>query len=165
MKKIAVYPGSFDPVTNGHIDLIKRALVIMDELIVAVVENPAQKPLFSVEERIDMLKEVTKDLKNVKIDSFNELLVDYAKKRDATAAGRMSNYLERAIIWRALRRMQRKASFQSVLDLPSGAGRFLPVLAEFDVSVTAMDTSAAMLKEGRQDAKLFNRLYLFGHLF
>ncbi len=80
MKKIAVYPGSFDPVTNGHIDLIRRALGIVDELIVAVVKNPEAKPLFSVEERVNMLKEVTKGLKNVKIDSFNELLVNYAKK-------------------------------------------------------------------------------------
>ncbi len=80
MKKIAVYPGSFDPVTNGHIDLIKRTLGIMDELIVAVVKNPEKKPLFSVEERVEILKEVTKDLKDVRIDSFDELLVDYAKK-------------------------------------------------------------------------------------
>ena len=80
MKKIAVYPGSFDPVTNGHIDLIKRALEIVDELIVAVVKNPEKKPLFSVEERVEILKEVTQDLKDVRIDSFDELLVDYAKK-------------------------------------------------------------------------------------
>ena len=80
MKKIAVYPGSFDPVTNGHIDLIKRALGIVDELIVAVVKNPEAKPLFNVDERVNMLKEVTKGLKNVRIDSFDELLVNYAKK-------------------------------------------------------------------------------------
>ncbi len=80
MKKIAVYPGSFDPVTNGHIDLIKRALGIVDELVVAVVENPEKKPLFSVEERKKMLEEVTKDLENVRIDSFHGLLVNYAQK-------------------------------------------------------------------------------------
>lgn len=80
MKKIAVYPGSFDPVTNGHIDLIKRALEIVDELAVAVVKNPEKKPLFSIKERIAMLKEVTKDLKNVKIRSFDELLINYAEK-------------------------------------------------------------------------------------
>ncbi|MBU4128958.1 pantetheine-phosphate adenylyltransferase [bacterium] len=83
MKKIAVYPGSFDPVTNGHIDLIKRTLGIVDELIVAVVKDSGEKPLFSVEERMAMLKEVTKDLENVRIDSFDELLVDYARKLGA----------------------------------------------------------------------------------
>jgi len=84
----------------------------------------------------------------------------YAHKREATTAGRMSNYLERSMIRCALRRMRRKARFQSVLDLPSGAGRFLPVLAEFNVSVTAMDTSAAMLQEGRRYAKSFHRSYV-----
>jgi len=83
VKKIAVYPGSFDPVTNGHIDLIKRALGIVDELIVAVVKNPEKKPLFTVKERVEILNEVTKDLKNIKIDSFDELLVNYAKKMGA----------------------------------------------------------------------------------
>ena len=76
----AIYPGSFDPVTNGHIDIIRRAADIADELVVGVLQNKAKTPLFSVEERVNMLKEVTKELPNVKVDSFSGLLIDYAKE-------------------------------------------------------------------------------------
>ena len=79
----AIYPGSFDPVTYGHIDIIKRSNKIVDELIVGVLCNKAKMPLFSVEERVKMLEEVTKDLKNVRIVPFNGLLVDFAAKMDA----------------------------------------------------------------------------------
>lgn len=75
----AIYPGSFDPVTYGHIDIIKRAATIFDELTVAVLNNNVKTPLFSVEERVNMLKEVCKDIPNVKVDYFSGLLVDYAK--------------------------------------------------------------------------------------
>ena len=80
---IAIYPGSFDPVTNGHIDIIERASKISDELIVGVLYNKAKTPLFSVEERVIMLREVTKHLKNVKIVPFEGLLIEFAKKMDA----------------------------------------------------------------------------------
>ena len=79
----AVYPGSFDPVTFGHLDIIKRSCGIVDELIVGVLNNNSKRPLFSVEERVKMLEEVTKDLPNVTIVTFNGLLVDFAKKVDA----------------------------------------------------------------------------------
>ena len=79
----AIYPGSFDPVTNGHIDIIKRAAAISDELIVGVLQNKAKTPLFSVEERVIMLREVTKHLKNVKIIPFEGLLIEFAKQMDA----------------------------------------------------------------------------------
>lgn len=79
----AIYPGSFDPVTNGHIDIIKRAAAISDELIVGVLQNKAKTPLFSVEERVIMLREVTKNLKNVKIVPFEGLLIDFAAQMDA----------------------------------------------------------------------------------
>ena len=75
-----IYPGSFDPVTYGHIDIIKRASAVMDYLIVAVLKNNGKTPLFSVDERVNMLKEVTKDLKNVEIMSFSGLLVNFAKE-------------------------------------------------------------------------------------
>ncbi len=75
-----IYPGSFDPVTYGHIDIIKRAAAVMDHLIVAVLKNNGKTPLFSVDERVNMLKEVTKDLKNVEIMSFSGLLVNFAKE-------------------------------------------------------------------------------------
>lgn len=80
-QKIAVYPGSFDPVTNGHLDVIERALKIFDKVIVAVGDNPEKRPLFTVDERIDMIKESTKNMKNVEIDSFTGLMLDYVKKR------------------------------------------------------------------------------------
>ena len=79
----AIYPGSFDPVTFGHIDIIERAARISDELIVGVLQNKAKSPLFSVEERVIMLREVTKHLKNVKIVPFEGLLIEFAKQMDA----------------------------------------------------------------------------------
>lgn len=79
----AIYPGSFDPVTFGHIDIIKRSAQIVDELIVGVLNNKAKTPLFSVEERVKMLNEVTKDLTNVKIVPFEGLLIDFAAQTDA----------------------------------------------------------------------------------
>ena len=77
--KADVYPGSFDPVTYGHLDVIVRASQIFDELTVSVLNNTQKSPLFSVEERVNILKEATKDLPNVKVDSFSGLLIDYAK--------------------------------------------------------------------------------------
>ncbi len=84
-EKIAIYPGTFDPITNGHISIIKRGLEIFDKLIVAILINKRKRPLFSVEERLYMIKEATKDLKNVEVDSFEGLLVDYAVKKGAKA--------------------------------------------------------------------------------
>lgn len=80
--KSAIYPGSFDPVTYGHLDIIKRAAQIFDELTVSVLNNKQKTPLFSVEERVNILKEATKDIPNVKVESFSGLLVDYAKSRN-----------------------------------------------------------------------------------
>ncbi len=77
MKKRAVYPGTFDPVTYGHIDIIKRATKIFDEIIVAVADNIDKQPLFSLQERLLMLKKVTRNLKRVSVDSFDQLIVDY----------------------------------------------------------------------------------------
>ncbi len=79
----AIYPGSFDPVTLGHLDIIKRASKIVDELIVSVLNNNSKSPLFSVEKRVKMLEEVVKDIPNVKVMSFEGLLVDFAKSVDA----------------------------------------------------------------------------------
>ncbi len=79
----AIYPGSFDPVTLGHLDIIRRAAGFVDELIVGVLVNKAKNPLFSEDERVSMLKEVTKDLPNVKIEAFQGLLADYAELKDA----------------------------------------------------------------------------------
>ncbi len=77
--KTAVYPGSFDPVTFGHLDIIRRASAMFDELIVAVMTNSAKTPLFTLDERVKMLRESVKDLTNVRIESFGGLLIDYCK--------------------------------------------------------------------------------------
>ena len=83
MKRVAVYPGTFDPITNGHIDLIKRALEFVDELIIAILINSEKKPLFSVKERIGLMKNVLPQSKRIRIDQFDGLLVDYASKAGA----------------------------------------------------------------------------------
>ena len=79
----AIYPGSFDPVTYGHIDLIKRAQEIFGEVTVAVAHNPHKRPIFSVRERVAMLKKATKDMPGVVVDDFDGLVVDYARKAKA----------------------------------------------------------------------------------
>ena len=81
--KRAVYPGSFDPVTKGHLEIITRAAALVDELVVGVLNNNAKSPLFSVEERVNMIKDVTRDLPNVRVESFTGLSVDFVKKCDA----------------------------------------------------------------------------------
>jgi pantetheine-phosphate adenylyltransferase len=76
-------PGTFDPVTNGHLDILERASRLFDGVVVAVLENPAKEPLFAAEERVTMLKEAVAGLENVEVDSFSGLLVDYAAQREA----------------------------------------------------------------------------------
>jgi len=83
MQRVAIYPGSFDPITNGHIDIIERGLKIFDKIIVALLHNPGKEYLFTIEERMDMLEKSTKKLDNIELDSFSGLLVDYAKQRKA----------------------------------------------------------------------------------
>ncbi len=110
-KRIAVYPGTFDPVTYGHIDLIKRALRLFDKVIVAVGQNPAKAPLFTSEERVEMIKRSLDFTNNVEVESFDCLLVDFAKKKGANAILRglraVSDFefeLQRAIMNRKLDR-------------------------------------------------------------
>jgi pantetheine-phosphate adenylyltransferase len=85
IKRIAIYPGSFDPITFGHIDIIKRATMIFDEILVAVALNLNKAPLFNEEERVIMISECVKEMPNVRVDSFNGLLVDYASEKNAQA--------------------------------------------------------------------------------
>lgn len=82
--KIAVYPGSFDPITNGHLDVLKRATKVFDKIIVLVAHNPSKEGRFSCEQRVNMIKEVIKDYKNVSVDSTEGLTVEYAKKHNAS---------------------------------------------------------------------------------
>jgi pantetheine-phosphate adenylyltransferase len=82
-ESLAIYPGSFDPITNGHLDLIERARRIFGGLIVAVLTNPDKTPLFTVMERVEMLQEATREMPNVSVETFGGLLVDYAKQKRA----------------------------------------------------------------------------------
>jgi pantetheine-phosphate adenylyltransferase len=79
----ALCPGTFDPVTKGHLDIVSRAAALFDRVVVAVVENPAKEPLFGTDERVAMLEEAVADLENVEVDSFSGLLVDYARRTGA----------------------------------------------------------------------------------
>jgi len=83
MKKKAVYPGSFDPITNGHVDIIQRGLKIFDEIVIAVLKNPKKTPLFSIDERVDMIRDVFKGKPGVAVTAFHGLLTDFARKIEA----------------------------------------------------------------------------------
>lgn len=83
--KLGIYPGTFDPITNGHLDLIERGLRIFDEIIIAVAPSPKKQPLFTLEERLKLIREAVKDCKNMRIETFNGLLVDYARNRKGVA--------------------------------------------------------------------------------
>ena len=83
MRNIAIYPGTFDPVTNGHLDVISRGAQLFNELVVACAVNISKQPLFSLDERLELLRSVTKGLKNVRVESFEGMVVDYVKKQGA----------------------------------------------------------------------------------
>jgi len=83
MSKIAIYPGTFDPVTNGHLDLLERAAKIFDKVIIAVADNPRKNPLFSIDERIDMVNAVSGHIDNVGVEPFDDLLVNYVGRKNA----------------------------------------------------------------------------------
>jgi pantetheine-phosphate adenylyltransferase len=107
---VAIYPGSFDPITSGHLDLIERGARLFDKLIVSILRNDAKQPLFTVEERMEMLVEVVGRFPNVEVDCFDGLLVDYATRRNATVILRgiraISDYefeLQMALMNRRLR--------------------------------------------------------------
>jgi pantetheine-phosphate adenylyltransferase len=86
--KIAIYPGTFDPITNGHIDILERALKLFDKVIITIARNTAKNPLFTEEERFTLLRKVTQKYKNVEVDSFQGLLVDYVRQKKAIAVVR-----------------------------------------------------------------------------
>ena len=79
--KIAIYPGSFDPVTSGHLNIIRRAASIFDKLIICVMVNAGKSPMFTLDERVELIRRVTEDIPNVEVDSSNELLADYARRK------------------------------------------------------------------------------------
>jgi pantetheine-phosphate adenylyltransferase len=124
---IAIYPGSYDPVTNGHLDLVERASKVFDRLIVAVLRNMEKQPLFTLDERVAMLREVTRGWENVEVDVFDGLLVDYARRRKARVILRgiraVSDYeyeLQMALMNRKL-----EPGLETVFMLPAEAYSYL----------------------------------------
>jgi pantetheine-phosphate adenylyltransferase len=119
--KIGVYPGTFDPITNGHTDLITRSLQVFDKVIVAIALNPSKHPLFDLADRVDMVKVATKTVSNVEVEPFSGLLVDYVRQRGARAVIRglraISDFeyeLQMALINRKL-----DQGFETVFFMPS----------------------------------------------
>ena len=124
---IAIYPGSFDPLTNGHLNLIERGARIFDELVVAILHNPGKTPLFSVEERLEMLRECTVGRTNVRVESFEGLLVDYARQSKAQVVLRgvraVSDYeYELQMAWM---NRQLDSTLETVFMMPAGAYPYL----------------------------------------
>ena len=127
MQTRAVYPGSFDPVTNGHIDLIERSAALFDKVVVAILRNADKTPLFTVEERVEMLKLATRHLENITVTSFTGLLVDYATRIEASVIIRgiraISDYeyeLQMALMNRRL-----SNTIETVFMLPAEAYSYL----------------------------------------
>jgi pantetheine-phosphate adenylyltransferase len=119
--KIGVYPGTFDPITNGHTDLITRSLQVFDKVIVAIALNPSKHPLFDLTDRVDMVRVATKNVSNVEVEPFSGLLVDYVRERGARAVIRglraISDFeyeLQMALINRKL-----DQGFETVFFMPS----------------------------------------------
>jgi pantetheine-phosphate adenylyltransferase len=124
---LAIYPGSFDPVTNGHLDLIERGANIFGRLVVAVLRNAEKDPLFSIGERLEMLRETTRNFPNVEVDSFDGLLVEYARRRGGRVLLRgiraVSDYeyeLQMALMNRKL-----EPGMETVFMLPAEAYSYL----------------------------------------
>ena len=124
---LAIYPGSFDPVTNGHLDLIERGTKIFDRLVVAVLRNSEKDPLFTTTERVEMLREVTRQWENVEVDVFDGLLVEYARQRKAQVILRgiraISDYeyeLQMALMNRKL-----EPNIETVFMMPAEAYSYL----------------------------------------
>lgn len=158
--KRAICPGTFDPVTNGHLDIISRGLRIFDEIIIAVAENPKKKPLFSVKERVELIRKSIKGLKNVRVEPFHGLLVDYVKSKNGVAIIRglraVSDFeyeLQMALMNRRL-----DTGIETVFMMPSEEFSFLTStvvkeVSSFGGSVTRLvpeAAEAALKKKFRQ---------------
>ena len=127
MKVLAVYPGSFDPVTHGHLDIIRRGSRLFDRIVVAILRNPEKKPLFSLQERRGVLARATSGIPNVSVDSFDGLLVDYARRRGARVIVRGLRALSDFEYEFQMALMNRRldASIETVFMMPSETYSYL----------------------------------------
>jgi pantetheine-phosphate adenylyltransferase len=152
--KIAIYPGSFDPLTNGHIDIIERGREIFDKIIIAVLHNPAKKALFSVEERVEMIHETFKDGANsIEVDSFGGLLVEYAEMRGANvilrgmrAISDFENEFQMALMNRRLSKEVQTVFLMTGLRWIFTSSSIIKEAAQFGGDITSMVSSPVRLK-------------------
>ena len=145
IKGSAIYPGSFDPPTNGHLDLIQRGSKIFEELVVAILRNPEKTPMFSVADRIAMLRELTIDLPNIRIDTFDGLMVEFAKSISATCILRgiraISDYeyeLQMALMNRKLEPTLETVFMMPAVSYSYVSSRLVKEIARLGGSVTGL---------------------------
>lgn len=162
--KVAVYPGSFDPLTNGHIDIIERGCKIFDKVIIAVLHNPSKKALFSVEERVSMIKETFNHTDSIEVDSFGGLLVDYAEMRGAIALLRgmraisdFENEFQMALMNRSLSRKVQTVFLMTGLRWIFTSSSIIKEAAQFGGDISGMVPNPVMLKLEEKFEKLNNR--------
>ncbi len=151
--KVAIYPGSFDPLTNGHIDIIERGRKVFDKIIVAVLHNPSKKALFSVEERIAMIKETFPENNFIEVDSFGGLLVEYAEMRGAQAILRgmraisdFENEFQMALMNRRLSKEVQTVFLMTGLRWIFTSSSIIKEAAQFGGDITSMVSPPVKLK-------------------
>ena len=152
-KKIAIYPGSFDPLTNGHADVINRALEIFDEVIVAVLHNPSKKALFSSAERVEMIKQSFNGIKPILVETFDGLLVDYARMKNAVAVIRgmraisdFENEFQMALMNRKLNKDVQSVFLMTGLRWIFTSSSIIKEAAQFGGDISDMVPEAVKLK-------------------
>jgi pantetheine-phosphate adenylyltransferase len=152
-KRIAIYPGSFDPLTLGHVDVIERALEIFDEVIVAVLHNPAKKSLFSSAERVEMIKQSMNGFKPVQVDTFDGLLVEYARMKKAVAVIRgmraisdFENEFQMALMNRKLNKDVQSVFLMTGLRWIFTSSSIIKEAAQFGGDISDMVPEPVMLK-------------------
>ena len=162
-EKIAIYPGSFDPLTNGHIDIIERAEAIFDKVIIAILHNPAKKALFTVEERVEMAQKTFNGSKLIQVDSFGGLLVDYAKMKNATtiirgmrAISDFESEFQMALMNRKLSKEVQSIFLMTGLRWIFTSSSIIKEAAQFGADITDMVPEPVKLKLMEKYSKLNN---------